>query len=499
MKARAQGANTALVEHIRRILHDPATAQEFRQQATDWARRRVLTFEVVVMMILQGHKHAFADTLGRVFHWMGALLDTPSSSALCQARHKLKPELFLYLTQVTAQDFYQRPPRELSDVEDSDAEDSDAEDSDAEDSDAEDSDAEDETWGEAQTYLVWHGHRVLAVDGTKWTLPNTAVLREVFGAATNQHTTTGVAQAQGLVLFDVLNDIGLHAVMAPTQGGKVASEKAILFDSLTLEPALFQFLEHTWEGDVLTLDRNYGAYSVLAFLRGHNRHFLIRMTRSSFKAVRDFWQQCKGYPSAEAVVTIPVTPDQKKFVREHDLPLQVKVRLVKLTLPNGEEEVLATSLLDSKQYPRWEIGEIYRQRWNIEGYIDRLKNIWEVERLGVRRLDHLLQDFYGVLFLSTLESVLIRGAQRNLEQYSQDHPDQHPQQVNRVRSYTALVDHTLALLLDDSKDVSTVLSELQFLFLRDPTVVRTGRSYARKKRNLSSQLHHQMYAKRALT
>ena len=48
---------------------------------------------------------------------------------------------------------------------------------------------------------------------------------------------------------------------------------------------------------------------------------------------------------------------------------EIKCRLVKIALPNGKEEILGTSLLDSAKYKLKELGELYQIRWGAEeGY-----------------------------------------------------------------------------------------------------------------------------------
>lgn len=52
---------------------------------------------------------------------------------------------------------------------------------------------------------LWKGFRLLAVDGSRITLPDTKELRSVYGATKNQ-TKTSVVQARMSVLYDVLNN-----------------------------------------------------------------------------------------------------------------------------------------------------------------------------------------------------------------------------------------------------------------------------------------------------
>ena len=428
----------------------------------DWTRQRTLTFAVVVLLILQGHKQAFQNALNQLFSALGKARKVPTASALCQARGKLKPEFFVHLNGVVTQNFYQLPTADVTR------------------NGQRDGTTESATDGAAVVW-TWLGHRVLGVDGTRWNLPNTAAHRDYFGSATNQHDTVGCAQAHGSVLYDVLNDIGLNAVLEAAQ-----AEKDLMFD---------HHLEHTRIGDLIVMDRGYADYSVLAFWVYHQREVVVRLPRNSFKAVREF---LRG-PADEVVVTLRVTPDQRAFVQEKKLPTTLRVRLVKLVLENGEIEVLATSLLDAERYDREALGQIYAWRWRVETYLDRLKNIFEIERFGSVRREHLQQDFYGVVFLATLESVLCRRANLELAEQSRRRGCRYTHQVNRAVSYSALLGRTMVLLADEKQSVEATLEELRHLFKTNPIPRRPGRHFSHEPRTLSQKLRHHRYAKRALT
>lgn len=451
---------------LQESLCDQEVVERFRVGAGDFTRTRQLGFSLVVLLILRGPKQALQTTLNKLFTALGLAQQVPCASAICQARQKIKPQLFLHLTRLVTEQFYTLPRLNVS---------------------LQGTTVPGAVPGavpgseEVLPVLCWHGHRVRGVDGTRWNVPDTPENRHHFGCATNQHTHFACAQASGSILYDLLNDIGLHAAMEPTQ-----SEKELLFS---------QHLPHTQPGDVLVMDRLYCDYSVLAFVRGHHRHVVVRVPRNSFGLARAFWNS----PEVDKVVTLPVTAAQKAWVQEKKLPLKLRVRLVKLTLENGQTEVLMTSLLDHKRYPVTELGQVYGWRWRTQSYIDRLKNIWEVERSNSQKRQHLEQDFYGVLFLSTLESVLTRRAGHELATQSQRRRCRYTQQVNRAVSYSALVDHALVLLTDQGKTPAAVLADLHALFKTSPIPQRTGRHLPREKVSASRKLRHHRYAKRALT
>lgn len=44
----------------------------------------------------------------------------------------------------------------------------------------------------------------------------------------------------------------------------------------------------------------------------------------------------------------------------------ISVRLIKVCLPNGKLEILATSLQDTQLYPAQAFGQLYGFRWGVE-------------------------------------------------------------------------------------------------------------------------------------
>jgi hypothetical protein len=65
-------------------------------------------------------------------------------------------------------------------------------------------------------------------------------------------------------------------------------------------------------------------------------------------------------------------------------------------------------------------------------------------------------------------------------------------------SYLALVDHTVALLLDPHVTVEETIATLHQLFKTNPTWSRPGRQVPRKVRSQARQLWFLRYAKRLI-
>lgn len=428
---------------MREELQAEQTRVNFRVNPADFSRNRVLTLPVVALSILRGHKVSQQNALNKVFRELDQLEATPTASAYCQARQKLKPELFARLNQMVVEDFYR-------------------------------------LYEADGAVKRWRGRRLLGADGTRLNLPDTEGLRAAFTVYSNQHEEFVLATA--VVLHDLLNDIGLRASLGPVSGEK--------------RPLLEQLWEATSESDVLVLDRNFGDYSVVSWAVLTNRDVIIRCRRQSFSVVEEFWQS----EEIEQIVTLNVSQsaETKRFVREHNLPESVRVRLLKFTLPTGETEVLLTTLCDLRQYPREEFYTVYGWRWSDETYYDRIKNIFEVERFSGESEQVIRQDFFGVIFLSTLESILTKSPQEVLSERDAARKTETKAKVNRAVSYVSLVDEAVGLLLDERVHPEDALERLRHLFQKNPTRHRAGRKYDRPKLKHSRKLRYHRYRKRLL-
>src|SRR5205823_5334117 len=100
-----------------------------------------------------------------------------------------------------------------------------------------------------------------------------------------------------------------------------------------------------------------------------------------------------------------------------------------------------------------------------------LKNIFEAERFSGQSVLAIKQDFYGVLFLASLESILSKPDEAALQAEAQERQTQTTPQVNHAVSYVALVERVVQLLVGQ-QSVDEVLNELHHLFRKNPTRAR---------------------------
>jgi Transposase DDE domain len=425
----------------------------------------------VILLILRGHKHALQNSLNKFFSAIGRCLKVPTASAYCQARQKLRPEVFQHLTNYVCDNFYRLYEKD----------------------------------GLVQR---WLGRRLVACDGTYLNLPDNEETRAEFFLQTNQFEGVEVVQALTCVLYDLLNGLALCATLGTRTGETL--------------PLLEQLWEKAKPGDILILDRGYADYRVLASaVAASGRDVVIRLPMSGFKEARPLFIKGEGSP-AEKIVELKYSPKARKYLREHGLPECIRVRFIRVELKNGGVEVLATTLLDSEQYPAPEFKWLYGKRWGEETFFNRVKNIFEVERFSGTSPLAIRQDHYGVLFLATLESVFAASDQQVLSEKSRQRQQQREAkeeasqtgtetevvptkrqvtepQVNHATSYVALLDRVVELLLGNDS-AEKILEEMHHLFRTSPTRVRPGRSFERKpeKQHRAERLRYHKYRKKII-
>ena len=380
------------------------------------------------------------NRVNRFFYQLGQLHQRPSASAFCQARRKVKPGLFRRMNQEMVA-----------------------------------------CLSEDYAGLVnrWNGRLVWAVDGTVINLPDTPEVRERYSVQTNQQDGKGAVQGMASFLYDVLNEVTINAGLDAKR-----SEKSFVFEEHA------PYLHHT---AIVLYDRLYADYSVMAFHIARGDDFVIRAKSShTFKAVEEFVNS----KETDKAVTLNVSYKQNRIVQEKGLPKQIKVRLVKVGVESGALEVLMTSLLDQERYPVNEFKGLYEKRWEIETYFNRLKNLLEVERFSSKKVIGIEQDFYGIVFLSTLASVLSKEEDEKAREQSQQKGLKYIYKVNRSVSYLALVDHVLELLLNERKSAEQAEEELKMMLKGTLIPERPGRRNERMRKSASYRLRFQQYGKR---
>lgn len=233
-------------------------------------------------------------------------------------------------------------------------------------------------------------------------------------------------------------------------------------------------------------DRGYCSYKFFAEIRLKDADFIVRLREKTYqKYHRLFDDQTQRDEVAEV-------PAPKHFRSETHLPLTMKIRFVRVDLPDGEVEILATSLLDRAKHPPKLFKRLYYKRWRIETFFQAIKSRLAVDNFTGRTAEAVKQDFFSTLFVSGLETVLAAETNKVLSKK----PTQHPQQVNKAVSFHALKDRILLLMFDPPADFE---AQVQQLFLLNPTLQRPNRLKNKERLSMQSNargLHFQKFGRK---
>jgi hypothetical protein len=397
-------------------LLDAETPASYRFLDADFTRSGPLSLKVLLTLLLylvadagrRGYE-ALLDEFWDECRDLSVPLPTESpisASAFCQARKKIDPEFIRALLHHVADEFEKTHGRDFR----------------------------------------WNGHRLLAVDGSKFTLQRSAKLSAAVGLPTGGHCPQMLLST----LYDVLSGVPHDITVAPT----LSSERV----------ELDRMLPRGRPGDILLLDRGYTSFQVLHELRNQSIHFVIRMpVRQTFSMVTQFASSGK----AEAILEL-CPPD--------DLPRDlspVRVRVVNLAAPDEEPFILLTDLVDPA-YTAGDLDELYHLRWKVE----ELHKLEKGDYLGQKQfhaksLPGVMQEVYAFgLFVAISRTFMATAARSHAVPFVH---------LSQKRAILAVASYITRLALQaDRLAMQDIVNRLLERIARNIDPPRPGRSFARR-------------------
>jgi hypothetical protein len=413
--------------------------KEFRVNPRDFSRQnsknsKGLTFSNTVRMILTGLKCSYKKELSDFFNddLMVSADDVPTGAAFCQARQKVKPDVFVDLNNRIVKDFYGASP-----------------------------------WKD------WHGFRLSAIDGSTAHVFDSTENVEFFKGWSARNGNGEVCPKARLSLaYDPLNGLILDAQMSPTSIGENALAERHMAVSTSQDLNIF--------------DRGYLSYRLIAEHDRLDLHYCARVPIDLFTRLVD------GFMESEeddiVVEYTPTAPAAWKYEKKGGKARPVKVRLIKIALNTGETEVLATNVFD-KRLVKSSFDELYRLRWGVEEEYKRLKCRDHVEDFSGTKIETMRQDFHSAIVRLNLSSLLSRQARLTLEQRGKK--DKHWHAPNMSMALGHLNTILKSFRKDDCKKrLKTVLKNLTGNLVRESIPIRPNRKFPRIKKPERSGFSH---------
>jgi hypothetical protein len=433
-------ANIKIIAELKLFLetvsNDPDTRRLFTYNDTDFTRDRKLPLERLVCMLINQPKRSLCIELQEFFDYIGASELSCTKAAYSMQRVKLNPIFFAMWNQWLVDNFYCHYGDKVK---------------------------------------KWNGFTLLAVDGSTAYLFDKGDIKKHFGTQSNQHVA--VPMAQVMQVHDVLNDLTIWGDIYPIN----KSEQHIMACNIDRLAA-----------NSLTLfDRGYPGYTLMYLLLNQEspRHFLMRCRSNFNNAVKDFLLSGKH----SEIIELKPNKEAIDQLREHGFIVTkntcIKVRMVKVTLSTGEEEVLLTDLYDEEIYTLEELKALYFMRWQIETTYSKQKNQQQMEVFSGHKVICVEQDYAAGLFTANLQSLITKQTENYVQQVSVQR--KHNYKINRNVSWAAMKNKIVELFLNfDSREI---LEHLQKKFEKDLEPIRLGRKYPRVKKATRLKGKYQTY------
>lgn len=342
-----------------------------------------------------------------------------TKSAFVQARKKVKPEVFERLSDLLLNEFYSDNDPAIK---------------------------------------LWKGFRLLAVDGSRITLPITKELKAIYGESKNQ-TNTVLVQARCSVIYDVLNKYVLDGNLSALKIGE--------------RDLALTHLEHCKDSDLIIYDRGYPSYDLIYEHIERGLDYLMRVKTSFSGLTIDFEKSKKK----SLIVEIYPGKNTKTANKKYTKNCPIKVRLVRVELASGQVEILMTSLLDSKAYPTSQFKQLYFKRWGVETFYDELKNKLKIEHFSGYSNQSIQQDFQAALFVSNVQTLIVSELEDELKDNNLG--KKYDYKINTNVSYGLLKNRVVTLFLEEQYKGVDMVEELKDLFKSHLVPIRPNRKFER--------------------
>ncbi len=233
----------------------------------------------------------------------------------------------------------------------------------------------------------WRGWRLVALDGTQFSLPNTPQITATAPKAKTRRGRAAFAKLPTVVLVE----LGLHNPLAAAIGRPGQSEWELACGVVGQVTA----------GMLVLADRLYGcgafAAQALAVCTRVGSHFLLRARGDIKPGVVE-----RLADGSRLVVVAVRDPTRPSRIVDWLHLREIRVR-VKWPGLRGREVRLWTSLLDPKTAPALELAELYARRWEHELYYRDLKReLRKTDLLQSHTVETAAQESAALVLASAL-------------------------------------------------------------------------------------------------
>jgi len=238
------------------------------------------------------------------------------------------------------------------------------------------------------------GRPVKIVDGTGASMPDTPKNRKAFLLPGGQVNGIGFPLARILLVLSMATGAVLSAVVNACRGKKTGECAALRF-----------LLDQFQHGDILLGDNLYSSYVDIALLTAHGVDVIFGM--HAHRNV-DFRCGTSLGPEDHLVAWIKPTrrPDWMDKAAWEKIPDMMIIRELRIRVVRRgfrtRIKLIATTLLDRKEFSKDELGDLSRQRWHVELDIRTLKHSLALDVLRCKSPEMVQKEIWGHLLVYNL-------------------------------------------------------------------------------------------------
>lgn len=423
-------ANIKIIEELKMVLDLFKTDNELRSLVTngdsDFSRNRKLPFERTVGIILNMPKRSLSIEIQDFFDHLGSTVKNCTKGAFSLQRSKLKALFFDIWNKQLVNSFYSHYGAETK---------------------------------------KWKGFILQAVDGSTAYLINKKDVINYFGTQGNQHVS--VPMARIVQIQDVLNEITIWGNISPINN----SEMSVINNNI----------RHFRKDSLTLFDRGFPSFSLIYSLLNEEKplHFLMRCRKNFNREVIAFLKSNK----TSEVISFSPTSEAMETLRKlgHIITRKqtITIRVVKVKLSTGEDEILLTNLFDEEIYTLDDLKQLYALRWGIETAFGKQKNQQQMEQFSGHKVISIQQDYAATLVIANLQSLIEKQSEEHLRVINTSR--KHNYKINKNISWHHLKHNVVKLFLEN--EPKQILMKLQNSFEQNLEPIRPNRSYTRDGRS----------------
>jgi len=415
-------------------MDDEAFVKGYKEGDKAFSRDRIFTFKVLLGFLMTNLQKAIQREIALfkdAIEFDGGSIPEVSKAAFSKARNKLKPTVFVALSDIVLDEFYQ-----------------------------------------SDLVQHWRGYRVIGIDGSTGELPNSDEIKYKYGVFKYRDDGKAICMGRMLMVHDTLN----HMTLAGSIDTMEESETSMLWRCL---PGL-----DLKKNDLLVFDRYYASHLLFFYLDKRGAQFCFRMKKNWWKVVESFYNS--GQTSTVVTLELP----RKDRAQAADLGItktSLRCRLTRVELDGGETEILLTSLVNEEIFSVADTKELYGLRWPVEDAYKTFKHKVCIENFSGKSARSVLQDFYVKTFIMNLTAVAVRPINEALKKPSVK--VKYTYQVNLIEAIATMKRAVVSFFI--TKQIGKALKRLFERMSNITEPIRPGRKFKRK--HLPKRKHHMNY------